>query len=483
MSCTTSVRGIGNGVIKQSIEQVSNNLNLGMFSSRSLTLRCFEQAKQDGLNAFICLDEKGALKSSQETDERLEKNGSRLGHLDGIPIGVKDAFCTVDLPTTAGSKMLEGFHSKYDATAVKRLRDSGAVILGKNNMDEFCMGSSNTHSHFGPSYSPLGQEWSPGGSSGGTAAAVASGSVFAGIGTDTGGSVRQPAALCGVVGFKPTYGVISRYGVVAMASSLDTVGILARHVGDVKILFDVLRGPDGIDSTCEEPQPRFEGSFDRVGISNDFYPQEMSDEVADCWFECARSLGWDEKKLIDMPHVKSALPAYYVISTAEASSNLSRYDGLRYGFRGEHETLEELIVNSRSEGFGKEATRRILMGTFVLSRSNYDTFFEKAQKVRRLVSNDFAKAFESADFLLVPTIQSTEPITSASITNASSPVDEWKSDLLTVPSSLAGLPSISVPVKKSKNGLPISMQIIGPRFSDDNVLSVAEKLMIKFQKD
>lgn len=477
MSCTTSVKGIGSGVFKQSIKQVSRSLELGLFNSQSLTIKCLDKAKTDGLNTFICLDEAGSLKSAKASDDR---KGQRLGELDGIPIGIKDAFCTVDLPTTAGSKMLKGFEPFYDATAVKRLRESGAVILGKNNMDEFCMGSSNTHSHFGDALNPLGNGYSPGGSSGGTAAAVASGSIFAGIGTDTGGSVRQPAAMCGVVGFKPTYGVISRHGVVAMSSSLDTVGIIARSVDDVKLLFDVLRGPDGLDSTCDEERPVTSSSFEKVGISNDFYPEEMSEEVAHCWSECAEFLGWDKETTVDLPNAKSSLPAYYVISTAEASSNLSRYDGVRFGLKAEHDSLESLYENSRSEGFGKETIRRILMGTFVLSRSNYDTFFEKAKKVRQLVANDFTRAFEKVDYLLVPTIQSTDPIKSNSLANSSSPVEEWKSDLLTVPSSLAGLPSISVPIKPGASGIPISMQIIGPRFSDDNVLKLANKLMQKF---
>lgn len=450
-------------------------------SSEQVTVECIELGKrlEGKLNAYTVIDEEGALKAARSSDV-WRKSGKEARALEGVPVCVKDAFCTVDLPTTCASRMLQGFQAGYDATAVKRLREAGAVIVGKNNMDEFCMGSSSTHSAHGPVVNPLGEGLTAGGSSGGTAAAVASGSAFAGIGSDTGGSVRQPAAMCGVVGFKPTYGQISRHGLVAMASSLDTVGILARNVEDCELLYKVLRGPDGLDSSQQVQQQEISRKIPyRVGVSNDFYPEEMNSELVSIWEDCALSLGWDGKQIISMPHTRDALPAYYVIASAEASSNLARYDGIRYGFRAQHQNLQQLYENTRTQGFGKEALRRILLGSFVLSRSAYDSFFQQAQKVRRLVAQDFERAFQLCDFLIVPTVPS-GPKSLKQIQESSSPVEEYMGDLLTVSASLAGLPCISVPVAKSSStGLPISMQIIGPRFHDQLVLQVASQLQQK----
>lgn len=292
-----------------------------------------------------------------------------------------------------------GYHAPFESTVVRRLRESGAIILGKNNMDEFSMGSSTIHSAFGPARNPIDEELTPGGSSGGTAGAVASGCAVVGLGTDTGGSVRQPAAMCGIVGFKPTYGAISRYGLIAMASSLDTVGLLARSVEDVRIVFDLIRGPDEFDSTADEEAPSASAATGSgqdlvVGISEDFYPEEMEDNVAQCWGEAVRFLAGDKVQKLSFKHVKESLPCYYVIASAEAASNLARYDGIRFGHRSaQSESLSELYRNSREEGFGSEVKRRIAMGNFVLSRTHSSEFFVKAQKVRRLICNDFQSAF------------------------------------------------------------------------------------------
>lgn len=356
-------------------------------------------------------------------------------------------------------------------------------MIGKTNLDEFCMGSSTTHSVHGPTINPLsgdGEQLISGGSSGGTAAAIACGSALAGLGTDTGGSVRQPAAMCGIVGFKPSYGAISRWGVVAMASSLDTVGIMARRVEDVAAVFEAIRGPDAHDGTAapksaiSESPPSSRIPSLVVGMSPDFYPEEMSPQIANIWFHVARGLGWDGNTTIPMPHTRAALSCYYVISSAEASSNLARYDGVRYGHRaqGDVASVSELIQRSRGQSLGPNTLKRILMGSFVLSRESYDAFFVQAQRVRRLVLEDFERAFEKCDFLLVPTVASSRIPAVKEIQQSETPIEEWCGDLLTVSASLAGLPAISVPAGPA----PVSLQIIGPRFSDFKVLQLAERV-------
>ncbi len=466
-------------LLSESIAAASAALRSKTVTSQQLVAaslaRCHDAQKM--LNVFTVIDDAGAAKAAQQSDERATK----LSVLDGVPVVIKDAFCTEGLPTSAGSRMLQGWQSGYDATCVKRLKAAGAVIAGKNNLDEFCMGSSSVHSVWGPALNPLGDQLSPGGSSGGTAAAVAAGAAFAGLGTDTGGSVRQPAAMCGVVGFKPSYGAVSRYGVVAMSSSLDTVSILARHVSDVRTVFDVIKGRDGFDSTADEEEHGIPSDVTltsriRVGVSNDFFPHELSDAIVQHWKRAALALGWDGDSTIAMPNTRAALPAYYTISSAEASSNLARYDGVRFGFRAQHDSMSSLFANTRSEGFGDEATRRILMGTFVLSRDGFDAFFSQAQKVRRLVCLDFERAFDNCDVMIVPTVPS-GPKKVQEILSASDPVEEWIGDLFTVSASLAGLPAISVPVGIGADGMPVSMQVIGPRFHDQRVLDVAQRLV------
>jgi aspartyl-tRNA(Asn)/glutamyl-tRNA(Gln) amidotransferase subunit A len=472
------MRAAAEALLGKDIASAATALRAKTVSSQALTEAALARSHdvQRRWNAFTVVDDGGATSAARQCDERETK----LSPLDGVPVCVKDAFCTMGLPTSAGSQMLRGWQSGYDATSVKRLKKAGAVLVGKNNLDEFCMGSSNVHSVWGPAINPLCEGLSPGGSSGGTAVAVASGAAFAGLGTDTGGSVRQPAAMCGVVGFKPSYGAISRYGVVAMSSSLDTVSIVARTVADARIVFEAIRGPDGLDSTADEvghgvASDVTADSRVRIGVSNDFFPHELSDAMVNEWKRAALALGWDGDTTLPMPHTRAAMPAYYTISSAEASSNLARYDGVRFGHRAAHDSMASLFTNSRSEGFGDEATRRILMGTFVLSRDGFEAFFAQAQKVRRLVSVDFERAFERCDVLVVPTVPS-GPRRIADIANASDPVEEWIGDLFTVSASLAGLPAISVPVATGSDGMPISMQVIGPRFHDLRVLDVAERL-------
>lgn len=463
-----------------SIVAAGTALRDGSVTSRMLVAASLARARQvASLNAYVALDEEGAAADAAASDDRV--TSSARSWLEGVPVCVKDAFCTTRLATSCGSRMLAGWQAGYEATAVARLREAGGVVVGKTNLDEFCMGSSNAYSVWGPTFNPLGQGLTPGGSSGGTAAAVAAGTVFAGLGSDTGGSVRQPAAFCGVVGFKPTYGAVSRHGMVAMASSLDTVGVVARSIHDVRLVFDAIKGPDGLDSTADEAghqsNPMALAAHARIGVSNDFYPAELSDEIVSHWRRCALELGWDGDSTIPMPHTRAALPAYYAIASAEAASNLSRYDGVRYGFRAEHDSIDSLYLNTRSEGFGVNARRRILMGTFVLSRERLESCFEQAQKVRRLVSLDFERAFEHADVLLVPTVPAGPRKMADILSGSADPVTEWMGDLLTVPASLAGLPAVSVPVGKDSSGMPVSMQVIGPRFADQLVLNVAEKLM------
>ena len=474
------MKAVAESLLAKDIASAASALRTKSVSSQALVEAALARSHsvQQRLNAFTVMGDESAAAAARLCDERDNK----LGLLDGIPVCVKDAFCTEGLPTSAGSKMLRGWQSGYDATSVKRLKAAGAVIVGKNNLDEFCMGSSTVHSVWGPALNPLGEGLSPGGSSGGTAAAVAAGAAFAGLGTDTGGSVRQPAAMCGVVGFKPSYGAISRHGVVAMSSSLDTVSIVARCVKDVRLVFEAVRGPDGLDSTADEQGHGVASDVTassrlRIGVSNDFYPHELSEGTAREWKRAALSLGWDGETTLPMPHTRAALPAYYTISSAEASSNLARFDGVRFGHRAAHDSMASLFSKSRSEGFGDETTRRILMGTFVLSRDGFEAFFAQAQKVRRLVAADFERAFEQCDVMVVPTVPS-GPRRVADIASASNPVEEWMGDLFTVSASLAGLPAISVPVTASagSDGMPISMQIVGPRFHDWRVLDVAERL-------
>jgi aspartyl-tRNA(Asn)/glutamyl-tRNA(Gln) amidotransferase subunit A len=412
--------------------------------------------------------------------------------LDGIPIAVKDLYCTKGILTTAASHILDGFHPPYESTVTDKLWQAGAVMLGKANLDEFAMGSSNTTSYYGPVENPWrrhpqrqsgdNRPLVPGGSSGGSAAAVAARAALAAIGTDTGGSIRQPASFCGIVGLKPTYGRCSRWGVVAFASSLDHPGPMTRNVRDAAILLRAMSGHDVRDSTSAPlPVPDFEAALTadirgmRVGLPREYRVDGMPDEIEALW---RQGVGWlraagAEPVEISLPMTKYALPAYYIIAMAEASSNLARYDGVRFGLRVEGDSLDEMYKLTRAAGFGAEVRRRVLIGTYVLSAGYYDAYYLKAQRVRTLIARDFVTAFEAVDCILTPTA----PSAAFAIGEKSDdPIAMYLNDVFTVPANLAGVPAVSVPAGLSDDGLPLGLQIIGRAFDEETVLRVAEVL-------
>ncbi|MDE0808946.1 MAG: Asp-tRNA(Asn)/Glu-tRNA(Gln) amidotransferase subunit GatA [Alphaproteobacteria bacterium] len=435
------------------------------------------------LNCYITPTVDRARAMAVAADERLAA-GEALP-LDGIPIGIKDLFCTEGIPTSAGSHILDGFTPEYESTVTRQLWRDGAVMLGKLNMDEFAMGSANVNSYYGPVESPWKRQDGgnarlvPGGSSGGSAAAVSARLAVAATGTDTGGSIRQPGGFCGVVGMKPTYGRCSRWGVVAFASSLDQAGPLARNVRDSAIMLKSMAGHDPKDSTSASlAVPDFESVLTgdvrgmRVGVPREYRIDGMPQEIETLWSEGIEMMRAAGAKIVDisLPHTKYALPAYYIIAPAEASSNLARYDGVRFGLRVEGETLDEMYARTRSEGFGAEVKRRILIGTYVLSAGYYDAYYLKAQRVRSLIKRDFDQAFETVDTILTPTAPSDA---FAIGENDDDPIKMYLNDVFTVPSSLAGLPAISVPVGLSERGLPLGLQLIGKLFDEETVFRAA----------
>ncbi|HEY1257639.1 MAG TPA: Asp-tRNA(Asn)/Glu-tRNA(Gln) amidotransferase subunit GatA [Stellaceae bacterium] len=437
------------------------------------------------LNAFITETPEAAQRMAQAADRRLAR-GEALP-LDGIPIAVKDLYCTKDVPTTAASHILDGFRPPYEATVTEKLWRAGAVMLGKTNLDEFAMGSSSTTSFYGPVENPWRRRGDnrplvAGGSSGGSAAAVAARAAVAATGTDTGGSIRQPASFCGIVGLKPTYGRCSRWGVVAYASSLDHPGPMTRTVRDAAIMLGAMAGHDPRDSTSAPlPVPDYEAALTgdmrglRVGVPREYRADGMAGEIETLWQEgidWLRDAGAAPVE-ISLPHTKYALPAYYIIAPAEASSNLARYDGVRFGLRVEGDSLDEMYELTRAAGFGAEVKRRVLIGTYVLSAGYYDAYYLKAQRVRALVARDFAQAFEQVDCILAPTAPSAA---FAIGDNSDNPVAMYLNDVFTVPANLAGLPAISVPAGLSADGLPLGLQVIGRAFDEETVLRTAEVL-------
>ena len=454
------------------------------FSARELAeayIAAMEEARP--LNAFITETPERALEMAAASDERLAKGEARP--LDGIPIAVKDLFCTKGVLTTAASHILDGFHPPYESTVTENLWAAGGVMLGKTNLDEFAMGSSNTTSHYGPVENPWRKRGDnrplvPGGSSGGSAAAVAAHAALAATGTDTGGSIRQPASFCGIVGLKPTYGRCSRWGVVAYASSLDHPGPLARTVRDAAIMLGAMAGHDPKDSTSAPlPVPDYEAALSgdirglRVGIPREYRVDGMPGEIEALWQEGVRWLreAGAEPVEISLPMTRYALPAYYIIAPAEASSNLARYDGVRFGLRVAGDSLEEMYELTRAAGFGPEVRRRVLIGTYVLSAGYYDAYYLKAQRVRTLIARDFAAAFERVDCILAPIA----PSAAFAIDDRSDdPVAMYLNDVFTVPANLAGLPAVSVPAGLSDDGLPLGLQVIGRAFDEATVLRVAQ---------
>ena len=438
------------------------------------------EAANGALNAWLVATPERALDMARESDARRARGEARP--LEGAPIGVKDLFCTAGTATTAGSRMLEGFVPPYESTVTANLWNAGAVMLGKLNMDEFAMGSSNETSAYGPVTNPWrtagGAALTPGGSSGGSAAAVAADLCLAATASDTGGSIRQPAAFTGTVGIKPTYGRCSRFGMVAFASSLDQAGPIAKTVEDAALMLGAMCGHDARDSTSlDAPVPDFAAALGksvkglRIGVPKEYRLDEMPAEIAALW---EQGIGWlreagCEIREVSLPHTQYALPAYYIIAPAEASSNLARYDGMRYGHRGEGANLTEVYETSRAEGFGDEVKRRILIGAYVLSAGYYDAYYLRAQKVRRRIAEDFTHAWEEVDALLTPTAPSAA---FALGERMSDPVAMYLNDVFTVTTNLAGLPGLSLPAGLSAEGLPLGLQLIGRHLDEETLFSL-----------
>ncbi|HSV33247.1 MAG TPA: Asp-tRNA(Asn)/Glu-tRNA(Gln) amidotransferase subunit GatA [Pyrinomonadaceae bacterium] len=461
--------------MKSAIE-IRNEIIRRETSARAVVESALQAAeKLNGpLNAFLEVDRVGAVKRAEAIDTNLASEKTlESAPLAGIPIAIKDNICVRGLQTSCGSRILGPYKPPYNATAIERLIASGSVIIGKTNCDEFAMGSSNENSAFGPVKNPWDTSRVPGGSSGGSAAAVAAGIVPIALGSDTGGSVRQPASLCGVIGVKPTYGRVSRYGLVAFGSSLDQIGIFARETSDAAVVLQVIAGRDRHDATTADVVvPDYSAQLNgnanglRLGVSRALLGEGLDDEVRDAVekaIEAYRELG---AKIvdIDLPHAKYAIAVYYIIATAEASSNLARYDGVRYGFRAEDApALREMYRKTRDEGFGAEVKRRIMLGTYVLSAGYYDAYYLKAQQVRALIKQDFSRAFEKCDAIITPTSPTPAFAFGEKVDD---PLAMYLNDVFTVTANLAGVPGISVPCGLSSNALPIGLQLLGPHWSE-----------------
>ncbi len=468
------------------IAAARDGLAKGDYSAKELAeahIEAVEAAR--GLNAYVLETPERALEDANASDARRKAGESGL--LEGIPVGIKDLFCTKGVRTTAASHILDGFTPPYESTVTANMWRQGAVMLGKTNLDEFAMGSSNETSYFGVVENPWRRQGDnrplvPGGSSGGSAAAVAARTCLGATGTDTGGSIRQPAAFCGIVGMKPTYGRCSRWGIVAFASSLDQAGPMTRTVHDAAILLQAMAGFDAKDSTSADlPVPEFEAVVDggvkglRIGIPAEYRVDGMDPEIDAVWEKGAELLQEQGAEIVEMslPRTEAALPAYHLIAPAEASSNLARYDGMRYGLRVEGGTPDDMYSNTRGEGFGAEVRRRILVGTYALSAGYYDAYYLKAQKVRTLVAEDFKQAFEKVDAVLTPTA----PTAAFAIGDKlDDPIAMYLNDVFTVPGSLAGLPGISLPVQLSDDGLPLGLQLVTRAFDEETLFRAAQAL-------
>lgn len=463
---------------KLTISQALEGLKNKDFNASELTAAYVKNAQENKkYNAYVTEVFEQALENAKIADNKYVDGSYRP--LEGIPLGIKDLFCTKGIKTTACSQILENFVPQYESTVTQNLLNAGALFLGKLNMDEFAMGGSNETSFFGPCINPYSTDKNlvPGGSSGGSATAVCANMCAGATGTDTGGSIRQPAAFCGITGVKPTYGRCSRYGIMAFASSLDQAGPMAKDVKDCAILLKHMAGFDEKDSTsARNDVPDFEKVLGqdikglRIGIPAEYKSDGLNKEVVKAWENAASMLKARGAEIVDisLPHTKYALPVYYIIAPAEASSNLARYDGLRYGKRVDGNSLDELYINTRTSGFGKEVKRRIMIGTYVLSAGYYDAYYVKAQKVRRLIRQDFIKAFEKCDVILTPT----SPVTAFEIGDKSmqeNPINMYLNDVFTVSVNLAGLPAMSLPVGLAENGLPIGMQLIGKSFDEETI--------------
>ncbi|GAB0147870.1 MULTISPECIES: Asp-tRNA(Asn)/Glu-tRNA(Gln) amidotransferase subunit GatA [unclassified Marichromatium] len=465
----------------KSIAELAADLRLRKYSSTELTRHYLDRiARLDPqLNSFITVDAEAALAAAARADEALARD--QAGPLTGIPIAHKDIFCTKGVRTSCASRMLDNFVAPYDATVVERLGGAGAVMLGKTNMDEFAMGSSNETSYYGPVANPWDTSRVPGGSSGGSAAAVAARLCAAATGTDTGGSIRQPAALCGITGIKPTYGRCSRWGMIAFASSLDQAGVMARSAADAAFLLDEMAGFDERDSTSADvPVPDYVDALDndisglRIGLPKEFFGEGLDPRVGAAVEAAIREyekLGAEIRE-ISLPNSPLSVPVYYVVAPAECSSNLARFDGVRYGHRcADPADLEDLYTRSRAEGFGAEVQRRVMIGTYVLSAGYYDAYYLKAQKIRQLIADDFKRAFEEVDVIMGPTTPSTAFALGDKMDD---PVAMYLNDIYTIATNLAGLPGMSIPVEPVA-GMPVGLQLIGNYFDEARLLNVAHR--------
>ncbi|KTC65918.1 aspartyl/glutamyl-tRNA amidotransferase subunit A (plasmid) [Legionella adelaidensis] len=464
------------------LRQLHTGLKNKEFSSIELTQYFLQRINQyKEINAFISIDPHNALKNAENADNLIKNDKQHI--LTGIPMAHKDIFCTQEMSTTCGSKMLANFQAPYDATIVHRLKQQGAVLVGKTNMDEFAMGSSNENSYFGAVKNPWNVNYVPGGSSGGSAAAVAMGLVPYATGSDTGGSIRQPAAFCSISGLKPTYGLVSRFGMVAFASSLDQAGPMAHTVEDLAYILQAMAGPDPQDSTCnphaladltrtlDNDLPKL-----RIGLPTSFLDEAVDEDIQKATKEALAFFKNAGAEIIELNFELQPLwvPCYYVIACAEASSNLSRFDGIRYGYRSQKEaSLRELIANTRSEAFGMEVKRRILTGTFVLSSGYFDAYYVQAQKVRRMIQNELQNSFKNVDLIIGPTTPTCAFKIGEKVSN---PTQRYLADIFTVGANLAGLPALSIPAGFNKQGLPIGLQLMGAHFNDAFILQVGHFL-------
>lgn len=472
-------------MFNKTIREILDDLAKGEYSSREITSALLNRIKtlDPELNSFITLTEDLALASADAADSARARGAA--GSLCGVPIAHKDIFCTQGIRSSCGSKMLDNFISPYDAHLVKQMANAGVVCVGKTNMDEFAMGSSNETSFYGPVKNPWDTDRVPGGSSGGSAAAVAARLVPGATATDTGGSIRQPASLCGVTGLKPTYGRVSRYGMIAFASSLDQAGPIARTAEDCALLLEAMAGFDPMDSTCVDRKvPNYSASLTkdisglRIGLPKQYFNNEINSQVGKLVDEALKELESAGVELVEvnLPHVKLAVPTYYVVAPAECSTNLSRYDGVRYGYRCKDPVdLEDLYCRSRAEAFGDEVKRRILVGTYVLSAGFYDAYYRQAQKIRRLIQDDFISAFEKVDLIASPTALSTAFKFGE---KSGDPVEMYQEDLYTIPANLAGLPAMSMPCGLIE-GLPIGMQLVGRHFDESLMLNVVHQYQMR----
>ncbi|MDR1002657.1 MAG: Asp-tRNA(Asn)/Glu-tRNA(Gln) amidotransferase subunit GatA [Oscillospiraceae bacterium] len=467
-------------ILKMTAIEVGEAIRKGEITSVEATSALLDaiEAADSEINAYITVCREAALEQAKKVQKLIE-SGELSGPLAGVPIAIKDNICTKGVKTSCASKILGDFKPPYDATVITRLEEAGMVVVGKLNMDEFAMGSTTETSFYGATKNPWDKNKVPGGSSGGAAAAVAAGEAFCALGSDTGGSIRQPASYCGVTGFKPTYGTVSRYGLIAYASSLDQIGPVARDVRDCAAIMDIIKGKDCMDGTSIELEEQNESYLQmlsgdvsklRVALPKECFGEGVDDEVRSSVLLMAEELKKQGAEVteISLPFIKYVIPTYYIMATAEASSNLSRFDGVKYGFRAtEYDGLRDLYEATRSEGFGEEVKKRILLGTFVLSSGYYDAYYKKALQVKSIIKEQFDSIFEQYDVIICPTAPATAPTIGESLSDS---LKMYLSDIFTVSPNIAGLPALSVPCGFDRSGMPIGAQIIGPRLGERNVL-------------